>query len=287
MKSRRVAVNGVHLHVSEWAGEPPAVVFAHPTGFLGAIWRPIIERLRSRGLRWRMIAFDWRGHGLSSKPDTGYEWDILVDDIQALAAELGVSAVVAVGHSAGATTLAGAAARDPGFACRLLLIDPILFHLRPHSKSDRRSRMAARTRTRRLVWGSRDEIYASFRVRPPYDTWTAEALRGYIEAGTFERPDGEVELLCPGRIEAQIYENADGVDSFGWLSRVAAPTLIVRGEHSDSFDRDRATEALRRLKDGRLVTVPETTHYVPMEMPDRIVDIVLAECEARGYTEAS
>jgi pimeloyl-ACP methyl ester carboxylesterase len=286
MQSFHVVVNGVRLHVTDWGGEGMPVLFAHPTGFLGAVWRPVIDRMRARGFTGRVLTFDQRGHGLSSKPDRGYEWGNFIEDVRALIASLDLREFLGVGHSAGATTLACASARDPGRARSLILIDPILFD--PAISEHRRGRdnpMAARTRTRRLLWASREELFQSFRDRPPYDTWTDESLRAYVEEGTFERPDGEYELYCPGRIEAQIYQNADSIDGFACLSALRIPALIVRGERTESFDVARADRALACLRVGRLLTVPNTTHYVPMERPGLVADLVLAECTPAGYTK--
>jgi pimeloyl-ACP methyl ester carboxylesterase len=286
MQSFFVAVNGVRLRVADWGGDGAAVLFAHPTGFLGAVWRPVIDCMRAAGFSGRVLTFDQRGHGLSSKPDQGYQWSNFVDDVQELIRVLDLREFLGVGHSAGATTLACASARDPGRARGLILIDPILIDATTaHFKSGRDNPMAAKTRTRRLVWASRAELYESFRRRSPYDTWTDRALRIYVEEGTFERPDGEYELYCPGRIEAQIYQNAGSIDGFSCLAALRIPTLIVRGERSDSFDEARAGRAVSCLRQGRLLTVPKATHYVPMEQPHLIADLILAEQAARGYTE--
>jgi len=282
--SSRVSVGDVTLHVQEWAGAGPPLVLVHPTGFLGAVWRPIIRRLRTAGFVGRILTFDQRGHGLSSKPDVGYEWPRFVDDAIALFRALGIHDAVGVGHSAGATTLAGLAAREPRRTRRLLMIDPILFD--PDLGAVVQggdNTMAARTRTRRLVWSSRDELFSSFRTREPYDTWTDEALRTYVELGTFDRPDGEVELLCPGRIEAQIYQNSASMDVFADLRALEIPVTLVRGEHSLSFPRERAERALGCLRNGRLVTVARAGHFIPMELPDRTVDLILAECTDRRW----
>lgn len=286
MKSFYVAVNGVRLSVTDWGGEGSAVLFAHPTGFLGAVWRPVIKQMRAGGFPGRVLTFDQRGHGLSSKPDQGYEWSNFVDDVCALIVTLDLQDFVGVGHSAGATTLACASVRDPGRARGLILIDPILIDTAMSEfRRGRDNTMAAKTRTRRLVWSSRAELYESFRQRSPYDTWTEEALRAYVDEGTFERPDGEYELYCPGRIEAQIYQNADSIDGFACLTALRIPAVIVRGQRTDSFDEARASRALSCLREGRLLTVPGATHYVPMEQPRLIAELVLAERTAWGYTE--
>jgi pimeloyl-ACP methyl ester carboxylesterase len=278
---RRITVNGIGLNVSDWGGSGRDVLFAHPTGFLGAIWRPIIERLRAAGFDGRVVSYDARGHGRSAKPDSGYEWGTFVADARALIEELGLKAVLGVGHSAGSTTLACAAAEDPARFRSLVMIDPILFDSETaRAMHGIENPMAARTRTRRLVWSSRSELFASFRHRAPYETWTDEALQAYVDEGTFERPDGEIELWCPGRIEAQIYENAASFPCFDYLRRIVTPVLLVRGEHSGSFPERRARLALDAIAGARLLTIEGTDHYLPMEQPDRVADLILAELDA-------
>ena len=58
------------------------------------------------------------------------------------------------------------------------------------------------------------------------------------------------------------------------------PVLVVRGEHSESFREDRAARALAMIADGRLVTIANASHYVPMEYPARVAQLVLAESDA-------
>ncbi len=140
--------------------------------------------------------------------------------------------------------------------------------------------LAERTRSRRTVWHSREQIIESYGAREPYGTWTQEALEAYISAGCFERPDGMVELLCPGRIEAQVYEQAPMFDALSHLSRLELPCLVVRGQTSGSFPEERAAKALAVMTDARLVTVADTTHFVPMERPDELARLIACEIDA-------
>jgi pimeloyl-ACP methyl ester carboxylesterase len=281
MKSRRIATNGVEINVTDWGGDGPGILFAHPTGFLGAIWRPIIERLRARDFQSRILTFDQRGHGRSSKPDSGYEWSNFVVEASAVLEEFDVRGFVGVGHSAGGTVLAVAAASRPDAFRRLILIDPILIDAeRENHASGVENPLSARTRTRRLIWSSRDEMFDSFRDRRPYDVWTDEALRNYVDEGTFVRPDGEIELWCPGRLEAQVYQHSAGLNPFAELRKLRLPVLFVRGADSDSFNEARSTRAMETVEDARMITLEGIGHYVPMEDPEKTVDLILAEFNA-------
>jgi len=302
-KSSFIDSGDVRIHVSDFGGDNgDTIVFMHPTGFLGAIWKPIVSRLRSLGYTGRVLALDQRGHGLSSKPDQGYEWGNFVDDFDPVLRRFGVNDAIAVGSSAGATISAGLSVAEPSFFRSLVLVDPILFSPndrpgtsperlqaeseRKTSNVDRSERavdnpMSARTRTRRLVWPSREELFESFRGRSPYAVWTDEALHAYVDYGTFDRPDGEVELLCPGRIEAQVYAEASAFDAFELISRLEVPALVIRGQTSESFDRARAAKAMTCLREGRFVEALGCGHFVPMEKPDFVAELVIAETSRR------
>ncbi len=277
----KIRVGRLSFHATEWGGakSDDCLFFAHPTGFLGAVWKPLLVRLRRLGVTSRLITYDQRGHGLSSKPDDDYAWERFVTDTIGVMRELGLEGAFAVGHSAGATTLAGVAAAEPSLVRRLVMIDPVLFHpeLARLVEEAGQNPMAARTRTRRIVWSSREELFRSFHKREPYKTWTGEALRAYVDEGTFERPDGEIELLCPARIEAQVYSGASQFDGFARLRQVRIPVLVLRGEHSTTLDEERARRAIECAPHARLLTVSGTTHFLPMERPDEIARIVVAE----------
>ncbi|HYB98412.1 MAG TPA: alpha/beta hydrolase [Candidatus Limnocylindrales bacterium] len=283
-RHERLRVGKLWINVTDWGGAGPAIFFAHPTGFLGAVWKPILHRLQALDVQARLITYDQRGHGLSSKPDNDYDWARFVDDTEAVMDQLGLEHVLGVGHSAGATTLAGVAAANGRRLRRLVMIDPVLFHpelVRLMAEAGVNP-MSARTRTRRTVWQSREEMFCSFRKREPYDTWTEEALRAYVEEGTFERPDGEIELLCPARVEGHIYAAASGFDGYGALARLRIPILLLRGQSSTTLDEERARRVLEVAPQARLVTVPGTTHFIPMEKPAEVARLIKAEYEARG-----
>jgi pimeloyl-ACP methyl ester carboxylesterase len=281
MISRRIPANGIEINVTDWGGKGRGIFFAHPTGFYGAVWRPIIERLRSRGFDARILTFDQRGHGLSSKPDRGYEWPNFISDVCVVVKALDVRDFLGVGHSAGGTTLIGVSVDRPESFRRLLLFDPILIDAeREAYVSGVENPIAARTRTRRLVWSSRQEMFDAFRNRRPYDVWTDEALRNYVEDGTFDRPDGEVELWCPGRIEAQVYQNGTTLDPYALLAALTVPVVFARGAESDSFGETRSAKAMEVTPEARMVTFDGVGHYIPMEIPERTVDLILAEFDA-------
>jgi pimeloyl-ACP methyl ester carboxylesterase len=89
-------VNGTRLYY-ELHGAGPAVLFLHGFTLDRRMWRPQIEALADR---FRVLAYDARGFGRSAEPGSApYRH---CDDAAALCAHLGLSRIVAIGHSIGA-----------------------------------------------------------------------------------------------------------------------------------------------------------------------------------------
>src|SRR5262249_15758174 len=83
-----VAGQGVRLHYREWGGPARAseahvpIVLLHGLASTAHIWDLVAPFLSQER---RVVALDQRGHGLSDKPDEGYDFaTIVADDFSAL-----------------------------------------------------------------------------------------------------------------------------------------------------------------------------------------------------------
>ena len=108
-----VHVNDVDLHYEIHGREDGfPLVLAH--GYCTSInlWKHQIPLLAER---YRVIAYDARGHGLSSAPAgrEHYTLNHLVADMHALLRHLGIEQAYIAGHSMGGATTAGFAAKHP------------------------------------------------------------------------------------------------------------------------------------------------------------------------------
>ncbi|MBQ5949373.1 alpha/beta fold hydrolase [Massilia sp. ST3] len=88
--------SGAALFYRDWgAGEP--VLFVAGWSLTSDSWSVQMMALLEAG--YRVIAFDRRGHGRSSDPGRGYDFDTLADDIAAVIDALDLDGVTLVGHS--------------------------------------------------------------------------------------------------------------------------------------------------------------------------------------------
>jgi non-heme chloroperoxidase len=86
------------LFYKDWGVGKP-VVFVHSWALNSDMWQYQMIHLSGQGLR--CIAYDKRGHGRSSQPGYGYEYDTLADDLALLLEGLDLRGVTFVGHSMG------------------------------------------------------------------------------------------------------------------------------------------------------------------------------------------
>jgi len=90
------AADGTGIYVSDW-GEGRPVVFMASLGVPSDMWD--YQRLPLSGQGLRCIAYDRRGHGRSSVPGGGYDFDTLADDLASVLDALDLRDAVLVGHS--------------------------------------------------------------------------------------------------------------------------------------------------------------------------------------------
>jgi non-heme chloroperoxidase len=88
-----------NLYHRDWGTGKP-VLFVHGWALNSDMWQYQMVHLAERGFR--TIAYDNRGHGRSSDPGHGFDYDTLADDLASIIEQLDLRDVVLVGHSMGA-----------------------------------------------------------------------------------------------------------------------------------------------------------------------------------------
>jgi lipase len=269
-RSSFVNLDGIRLHTLDWGGDGAPIVILHATGFLARIYRPLAERLRAIG---HVYSYDQRGHGDSSAaPDGEYSWVATMRDLEGFITANGWSGVSAVGHSAGATAIGSLASERPDLIARAVLAEPVIFESPEAPELGWRNPFIERTLKRRRIFDSVEAMYSNFENKPPYDTWRKDILRDYCEFGTRPTSDGKRELKCAPEIEAKFYETARDFDGLGRILRCTAPLLVVFGARGDSLGASLSGKVAERLKNGRVIDVADTGHFLPMEKPDYVAD---------------
>ncbi|MCL6583642.1 MAG: alpha/beta hydrolase [bacterium] len=112
-------------------GQGADIVLIHGiTGNL-SIW--FMHILPALAKKYRVTAYDLRGHGYSDRPFSGYTSDEMVEDLKALLDHLNISRTLLIGHSFGGAIALHFAAAYPRQAAGVVILDagiPALLHLR-------------------------------------------------------------------------------------------------------------------------------------------------------------
>lgn len=297
-KQRRLMLDdrGVEIALLDWGGDGPLVLMHHANGFcagtLGLVAAALVPSFR-------VIGMDARGHGDSSKPEgpAAYAWDHFALDYLAVAERLaaeqdGGRVAVGVGHSFGGTSALGAAARRPELFERLVLVDPVippppdLVRTLDPERTARLSRLVDGARKRRTLWASREEARAHFAERSLFRDWLPAAIDLYVDHGLRARADGQVELKCPGEVEAAIFGSSSTVDVAALARRAGRiPTTVLWAQHGD-FSRAVYERVFGPMPNVEIRDVP-CGHLVPMERPDFVVAAIRGEGEGEAWRSST
>ncbi|MCS7206366.1 MAG: alpha/beta hydrolase [Dehalococcoidia bacterium] len=272
---RWVTANGLRVHLLEWGRGPSTALLVHATGFCALTWAPVAEVLAQH--RWRVLAPDLRGHGLTEKavgPDL--RWSLLAQDLACLMDVLDLRDAFLVGHSrgGGVVLLAG-----PWIGHRvraMVLVEPSA--IMRGNASQVNTFLAAQARQRRAVFGSLAEAFAHYKGRGAFRRWPDASLWLYLKGGFAPQADGSVALLCTPDTEARFYEAVMDVDKDMAFHSIRWPVLVVRGTESDRFRFDMpAFQHFLQQVHGpvRTAEIPGADHFVPMEQPEVLARLIL------------
>jgi pimeloyl-ACP methyl ester carboxylesterase len=205
------SVNGVRLRYDE-SGAGPALLLSHGFGATGRMWDG--ER-RALADRWRVIAWDMRGHGDTEGPDdpAQYSAELTVGDMRGLLLHLGIRRAIIGGLSLGGYVSLAFHARHPEMTRALVLCDTGPGYRNAEARAgwnERAFRRADELESRGLevLAGSSREMRESVH-RHRSAKWLANAARGML---------------------AQ-----DGPRVIDSLPTIAVPTLIIVGDQDEPF----------------------------------------------------
>ena len=255
-RPRSLQVRGLTLNALEWGRPgPPALCFLHG-GSAHAHWFDwVVPRFADR---YHIISLDQRGHGASQwAPTPAYATEDFADDLVAVLDALGWARMTVIGHSMGGHNAMAFAAWHPDRTERLVVVDS-----RPSIPRDRLQNMHRRGDRGPMRHETLDSALRSFRLLPRETVADPRLLEHLARQGITQR-DGKFlyrfDPACNGRRRP--------TDGWTLLDRIAAPTLLVRGELSPVLPREMADEMLARIPRARLVEIPGTYHHLVLDAP--------------------
>lgn len=259
--------SGLSLAVRSWTGhEPVAFLLLHGLASNLRMWDGVALRLAAGG--YPVHAVDLRGHGGSSKPDSGYETSAVLDDVSALLTELDLDGPVVAGQSWGGNLAVGLGARHPTRLRAVVGVDGGAIDLQGRwPQWEECARRLAPPQLAGMAWRDLER-----RIRRTTDGWPETGVQGVLSC--FERrPDGTAApwltfdrhlLVLRGLWETRPQADWRGAD---------LPVLLLAAVGSGAV-RASYDEALATLPHGRLTPV-EGPHDLHAALPDAVSALLL------------
>jgi 3-oxoadipate enol-lactonase len=237
------------LWAEDTGGDGVPVVLVHADWTDSEIWSGLVPLLRDR---YRVIRYDLRGFGRSSRPDRPFT---RLADLRALLDHFGIAEAILAGHSGGGGTALGLALHHPERVRALVLVAPGI-HDYPWPADDPFSCDAGRL----LAAGDRDGL-----VQLGQRTWAPAGVDSFVTA----MMRGAVSSWS----EIGDLEEADppGFDRLGDI-RIPAVMLLGDLEYPMVTEASRAIAA--RLGGCRTVLVPGADHLLPLRDPGQVAGVI-------------
>ncbi len=263
------------MHIREWlpAGpisSKPPFLLVHGLASNARTWDEVAALLSAAGHP--VVAVDQRGHGLSQKPDEGYDFATITHDLRMLLEKFGWEQPILVGQSWGGNVLLEFGARYPQVARQLVFVDGGFLDLNGRGPWER---VAADLRPPDLSGTPRSQIAA--RIKSNYPDWSEVGIEGTLN--NFETlPDATVRpWLTLERhllILRSMYEQKLGA----LFPLVEEPVLIcVADDGTDWTERKRAQvqAAEAGLRIVEIAWFPDAAHDIHVDKPKDLTDRML------------
>lgn len=275
------APDGREIAIWRWPSKPgrPTLHWAHATGFHGRAYGPLLDALAAQC---NVLAWDMRGHGASAAAGDLARfrgWPTYYDDLCAWV-ESRNEPVWLAGHSIGATVSIMAAARLPARVRGLMLAEPVIMDYWQRltlgaSKLLRQSHrfsLAAGAARRRPRFASRAQALENYQGRGGFRSWPREWLHAYVAHGFVEEAAG-VRLACAPQWESATFAHTEH-NPWPGIRRVRCPVIALAGARASTFSPAARRRLQALLPAAEVTTVEHTSHFLPMENPQRVQDAI-------------
>ena len=269
----------LQLSVRDHPGGSPPILALHGLASNARWWDLVAARLSPR---WRVIAPDLRGHGRSDRPETGYSFAEVVDDLRGLVETAGLDRVIVAGHSWGAAVALWFAAALPERAIGCVCVDGGAASMREHFPTW--AEAEERLRPPRIP-GLTAETVRAWAASGPLAEGGDAAAAGEILLGNFADEGGILRPRLSMEHHMEIARRMYELDAFELMARVSCPVLFVPAR-SGPWPVELKAAGLQRARDvlGSRAEIEwlDGGHDLPVQRPAELAKLMAAFAERVG-----
>jgi 3-oxoadipate enol-lactonase len=240
----------------EGDGEP--LVLIHGIGASRASFAGLVPFLKHD---FRVISYDLRGHGASPKPAPPYTLDDLVEDLEALRAELGIARAHFAGHSLGGMIGPAYARKYPQHVLTLGLWSTAAF--RTEDDSAKVKGVVAAMRSKGI-----GQVLETLK-----DRWFTPEF-GQRRPDVIERRLQQVIDTDPA-VFLSVFDIYAETEMAPWLHEIGQPCQVLTGENDGGCNPRLNKQIAAALPDAELVILPVLRHAILLEAADQVAPPVL------------
>ncbi len=264
--------SGVTLHTQWWEPDEETGtpwVLTHGLASNLHLWDGVAQRLAARGHR--VVTVDQRGHGLSSKPDDGYDMATCADDLALLVESTGLQQPGVAGQSWGGNVVVELAHRHQDLASMICCVDGGFIDLKVRFPEWPDARVAL---TPPPLLGTPVERMQRWIDQNAAD-WPPEGRAGTM--ANFEvRPDGTIAPWLTIERHLMVLRGLWDHDPFVTFPHILTPTLIIAADDGNPewTKQGPVDEALGLLPTGRAEWFRPAHHDVHAQKPDEVASLL-------------
>ena len=268
----RVEVDeGVAVECDLWAGGAGVpFLLVHGLSSNRRLWEVTAARLHECGHP--VATVDLRGHGRSDKPDAGYDFATIGEDLLKVLDAVGFDRAVLAGQSTGGNIVVDLAARAPGRAVGVVGIDGGALELSRQFPQWERCREALKPPA--LAGTPAAAIEGQIRrAHPTWSDWGIEVTMANFE----HRPDG---TICPWlsldnhlRLLRSLWEHTPSTV----IPKLDVPVLLVMAGTGDDWERQKrsiADELAAASPQVRVEWFSPGDHDLHVQHPVELADLL-------------
>jgi len=272
---RMIEMERLSLHIRDWQPaeidpNKPVYVLLHGLSSNAHTWDLAAPKLVDAGFR--AVAVDQRGHGLSDKPDSGYDFETVTDDLKSLLEVLELENVILAGQSWGGNVVLNFGARFPQAARALVFVDGGFLNLAGRGTWEEVSR---ELRPPDLLGIPRDHISA--RIAQMHPHWTPEGVEATLH--NFETlPDGTIRPWLTLERHIAILRALFEQDASELFSQVRVPVLICAADDGSEWanqKRPLVEAAERGIPQAKVAWFEDTAHDIHVDRPGLLAEKML------------
>ena len=247
------------LFYRDWGTGKP-VVFTHSLSVSSELWQYQMVHLAGQGLR--CVAYDRRGHGRSTDPGRGYDFDTLAEDLASVIEKLDLHEITLAGHSMGCAEIVRYLSRHGASrVTRVVFVSPSLpFALKTADNPDGVDRSVV------------EQLHSQW--SKDYPKWLGENARPFFAPDTSaEMVDWGIRMCQQTSLYAILECNRISMetDFRPELPKISAPTLIIHGDADVSAAIDSTGRKVAKLIPGSQLKVYEhAPHGLMFTHTDRL-----------------